>query len=83
MTINKQAYIQWHSDQCALMKSWPQVAVAVAELRQAVVRFSVISEHDTGDIVKQWDGRLDPVYELLSEIEQETGIWYEDTTCHQ
>jgi hypothetical protein len=61
------------------MKSWPRIAVAVKELRQAVVRFSVISENGAGDIVKQWDGRLDPVYELLSEIERETGVWYEDT----
>jgi len=73
------SYLQWHHDQCDLMKSWPKVTVAVKELRQAVVRFSLLGQNGTGDIVKQWDRRLDPVYSLLSEIEQETGIWYEDT----
>lgn len=73
------AYFRWHSDQCALMKAWPKLAVAVAELRQAVVRFSVVSDHDTGDIVQQWDVRLDPVYALLSDIEREAGVWYEET----
>ena len=65
------------------MKSWPKVAVAIAELRQAVVRFNAVGVNETGHILKQWDRRLDPVYELLSEIRRETGTWYEDTICHQ